>query len=265
MKKILFTFSLLLLLQAPVQTFAHDLLPAKIVEYLSDNPNATPEDIRAYAETLSPEISAQFSSKEEVIRLVRNQDTNALDNAWDFLVLGVKHILSGPDHILFVLSMLLVFGSLLELLKLTSTFTIAHSITLFLSGLGLVSLSPKIVEPIIALSIGFMAIATVFFGNHPLMRNNMGKIFLIFYFGLFHGFGFAGLLQEIAIPENRFMSSLFGFNIGIEIGQIIIIVLLLPFLLLFRNGPRYSLFTKFVALVISAFAFFWAGQRIFFS
>ena len=137
--------------------YAHDLLPKQVVQYLNEHPSATPEEIQAYAQTLDPEIAAKFTNTQDVIRIVRNRDTNVWDNALDFLKLGVGHILSGPDHILFVLSMLLVFASVYELLKLATTFTIAHSITLLLAGTGIIVLSPRISEPLIALSIACMA------------------------------------------------------------------------------------------------------------
>ena len=106
MKKFLFAFFLLIILQAPIPTFAHDLLPKQIVEYLASHPDATAEEIQAYAQTQDRAVASQFSSEEAVIRLVRNQHTNIWDNTLDFVVLGVKHILSGPDHILFVFGFL---------------------------------------------------------------------------------------------------------------------------------------------------------------
>ncbi len=264
MKKILPILALLFLLCSPTIVFAHDLLPMQIVEYLSAHPEATPEEIELYAKTLDPETAKKFSNTEEVIRMVRDQKTNVWDNAWDFLVLGIKHILSGLDHILFVLSMLLVFASTAELLRLTSTFTIAHSITLFLAGAGLFTLSPRIAEPFIALSIAFMAIATVLFGRHKFINDGWGKIGIIFFFGLFHGFGFAGLLKEIAIPKDKFVSSLLGFNIGIEVGQIIIIAFVLPFIFAYRKKSWYPLCIKFIAVAISILALFWFIERVFF-
>ena len=261
MKKRFFALLFSAVLCAPAVTFAHDLLPKQIVEYLSAYPGATPEEIRSYARTLDPEVAAKFTSREDVIRVLRNRDTSVWDNMRDFLVLGVGHILSGADHILFVLSMLLVFGSVWELLKLTTTFTVAHSITLFLAGAGIITLSPRISEPLIAFSIAFMAIATVFFRGR-LIGENRGKIATVFFFGLFHGLGFAGLLKEIAIPEDKFISSLFSFNIGIEIGQLVIISLALPLIFYCRKKVWYPKFIKLFALCISVLALYWVTVRI---
>ena len=244
--------------------FAHDLLPKQIVEYLHEHPNATPLEIQLYAQMEGGDIAQKFQDKEEVIRLVRNQDTSVLDNAYDFLKLGIGHIVSGPDHILFVLSLLLVFISMSEVLKLTGTFTIAHSITLILSALGLITVSTRVSEPLIAFSIAFVAISTVFFRNSRFTGGEKSKLATVFFFGLFHGMGFAGLLREIAIPSDKFISSLFAFNIGIEIGQLIIISFALPLILLFRKKPWYPKVIKVFAIIIALLALYWVIQRIFF-
>ena len=243
---------------------AHDLLPKEIVTYLHNHPNATPEEIQSYAQTQGGETAQKFQDKVEIIRLIKNQQTSVLDNAYDFLKLGVGHILSGSDHILFVLSLLLVFISLSEILKLTGTFTIAHSITLILSALGLITVSTRVSEPLIAFSIAFVAISTVFYGNSRFVGGEKSKLATVFFFGLFHGMGFAGLLREIAIPSDKFISSLFAFNIGIEIGQLIIISFALPLILLFRKKPWYPKVIKVFAIIIALLALYWVIQRIFF-
>lgn len=243
--------------------YAHDLLPKQVVQYLNVHPSATPDEIQAYAQTLDPEIAAKFTNTQDVIRIVRNRDTNVWDNALDFLKLGVGHILSGPDHILFVLSMLLVFASVYELLKLATTFTIAHSITLLLAGAGIIVLSPRISEPLIALSIACMAIITVFFKNSRFAHEGKGKPAIVFFFGLFHGLGFAGLLRQIEIPADKFLSSLFAFNVGVEIGQLIIIGCALPLIFYFRNYSWYPRMIQVLAVIISALALVWVVQRIF--
>ena len=137
--------------------------------------------------------------------------------------MGIEHILVGLDHILFVLTLLLVFVSIGEISKLATVFTVAHSLTLILAGTGLLVLSLAFVEPIIALSIACMAIATVFFSSCPIMKRYGVKTSLVFFFGLFHGLGFVGLLLELSIPADTFLSSLLVFNVEIEIGQLIII------------------------------------------
>lgn len=243
---------------------AHELLPKEVVEYISTHPNATPEEMRTFASTQSPEIAKKFASKstEEILAIIKNPNSKFLDNARDFLKLGVQHILSGADHILFVLSLLLVFVTAWEILRLATTFTIAHSITLVLAGTGVLVLPPKIVEPLIALSIAVMAIASVFFQKYEVMKSAIGKASIVFFFGLFHGLGFAGLLQEIAIPQDKFVSSLFAFNVGIEIGQLIIIGLALPFIFYFRKRAWYSKAIQVIAVGISLIALGWFFERV---
>ncbi len=243
---------------------AHELLPRPVLEYLEANPEATPEDIQAFAQTQSPDIAEQFENKERTIELIANQPTSFLDNFWDFIKLGVEHILSGPDHILFVLTLVLVFGSVREILKLTGTFTVAHSLTIILAGSGLLTLSSNIVEPIIALSIAYVAITSVFLTRFAMFKTLRAKLVTVFAFGLFHGLGFAGLLEEIQIPADRFVSSLLAFNVGIEIGQLIILGIILPPILYFRDRSWYPTLVKIIAITISIIALVWFVQRVFF-
>ncbi len=247
---------------APAPASAHELLPEKVIEYIKRNPNASPEQIKLYIEGNAPEYSDKVKSQQDVITLV-NQKTSFFDNSFDFLKLGIKHILSGPDHILFVLSLLLVFAGLKNVFKYTGAFTVAHSITLILAGSGLLTLSSRIVEPIIALSIAVVALGSVFLKDNKYIGDIKSKLGIIFFFGLFHGLGFAGLLKEIEVPEDKFLSSLLSFNLGIEIGQLVIIGLALPFIYLLRNKTWYPLLIKIIAGAIATIAIIWMFQRIF--
>ena len=241
---------------------AHELLPKNVIQYIKENPEATDEQIKDYIEKNAPEITELVKDQQNVIEIV-NQDTSFIDNALDFIKLGVSHILSGPDHILFVLSFMLVFVSLKEVLKYTTTFTIAHSITLILAGTGLLTLNPRLVEPVIAFSIAVVAITTVFLSKKTFLGSPRAKLLIIFSFGLFHGLGFAGLLKEIQIPSDKFLASLLSFNIGIELGQLIIVATALPFIYLLRNKSWYPKLIKVAAAVIASVALFWMFQRIF--
>ena len=246
-----------------LQASAHDLIPPELQQYVTDHPNATPQEIEAFANQQSPEFAKKFRDGAQILNIVRNRQTSFFDNAFDFVKLGIGHILSGPDHILFVLSLLLVFVSLREILNLTTTFTVAHSITLVLSGLGILTISPRITEPLIALSIVYVAITSVFFRDNKFIGGERGKIASVFFFGLFHGLGFAGLLREIQIPPDKFISSLFAFNVGIELGQLFIIMLALPVIYLFRHKPWYPAFIRILALCIAGLALVWIVQRLF--
>ncbi|HSH55383.1 MAG TPA: HupE/UreJ family protein [Candidatus Limnocylindrales bacterium] len=240
---------------------AHELIPKAVLEYVQNNPDATPEQIEAFDEQNSPEFSEATNGGADILRIAQNQDASLLDNSLDFIQLGIQHILSGPDHILFVLTLLLAFISIGKTLKLVTAFTLAHSITLILAGASILTLSSRIVEPLIALSISIMAVTTVFFKNNKYFGTIQAKAGIVFFFGLFHGLGFAGLLQEIQVPSDKFLSSLIAFNIGIEIGQIAIIMIALPFILLFKNKPWYNRLIQIFAGAIAVIGIVWAVQR----
>jgi hydrogenase/urease accessory protein HupE len=141
--------------------------------------------------------------------------------ATQYLVLGFEHILpKGLDHILFVLGIFLLSPRWRPVLWQVTTFTIAHSITLGLTIYGIVSLSPAIVEPLIALSITYVAIENLFTSTLKPWR-----IALVFAFGLLHGMGFAGVLNELGLPRSEFFTALVTFNLGVEAGQLAVIAL----------------------------------------
>ncbi|MEO1152177.1 MAG: HupE/UreJ family protein [Pseudomonadota bacterium] len=140
----------------------------------------------------------------------------AADTALVYIKIGVGHILpGGTDHILFVLALFLASTRLRSLILQISTFTVAHTITLALAASGLVTPPASIVEPLIALSIAFVAIETIVFRELPRWR-----LLVVFGFGLFHGLGFAGFIRDVGMPPQQFWSSLIGFNVGVELGQI---------------------------------------------
>ncbi len=114
----------------------------------------------------------------------------------------------------------------------------------------------------IAFSIGAVAITSVFFRKVSLVGSTRAKLGIIFFFGLFHGLGFAGLLREIQVPPDKFLASLFSFNIGIEIGQLIIVASALPFIYLLRKKSWYPLLIKIVSIIIAVIASAWMIQRL---
>jgi hypothetical protein len=188
--------------------------------------------------------------------------------------LGMEHIFIGTDHILFVLVLLLpavmVFSmadgwapvptfrsGLWRVMKIATMFTLAHSITLTLGGLEIIELPSKLVETVIALSI----IATAFHNLRPIFANR--EHLIAFAFGIFHGFGFAGLLSELGVGRGQRLLSLLGFNVGVEIGQAFIIMLLFPALFLLRRTALYSWVLRIGSIVLAAIASVWALERIF--
>jgi hydrogenase/urease accessory protein HupE len=136
-----------------------------------------------------------------------------------YLLLGFTHIVPlGLDHILFVLGMFLLSSRLRPVLTQVTAFTVAHSITLALSILGVVSVSGRVVEPLIALSIAYVAIE-----NLTTMKLKPWRIAIVFAFGLLHGLGFAGVLRELGIPRADLAPALIAFNAGVELGQLAVI------------------------------------------
>lgn len=142
-----------------------------------------------------------------------------LGTAWRYLALGFTHIVpKGFDHVLFVLGIFLLSGRARAVLWQVSAFTLAHSITLGLSMYGVVSAPQGIVEPLIAISIAYVAIENVFRSELKSWR-----IALVFAFGLLHGMGFAGALKELGLPPSEFVTALLTFNLGVETGQLAVI------------------------------------------
>jgi hypothetical protein len=140
--------------------------------------------------------------------------------AGQYIPLGFTHILpKGLDHILFVLGLFLLSTRLRSVLLQVTAFTVAHSITLGLSIYGVVALPPRIVEPLIALSIAYVAIE-----NIATRQLHAWRLAVVFGFGLLHGLGFAGVLRELGLPGGQFLAALLSFNVGVEAGQVSVIL-----------------------------------------
>jgi hydrogenase/urease accessory protein HupE len=194
--------------------------------------------------------------------VVRKTGGNNAD-VWGYVRLGISHILTGIDHLLFVLGLLLIVVGFRRLLKAITAFTVAHSITLGLATFGVVRISPRPVEAVIALSIVFLAV--------ELARHQRGmdgltfrKPWLVaFAFGLLHGFGFAGTLTQVGIPAGDIPRALLSFNVGVEIGQVgfigVVLALVASLRTLEVSLPQWS---RAVPLyTIGSFASFWFFQR----
>ena len=177
-----------------------------------------------------------------------------------FIQMGIHHILSGPDHVLFVLGLLLVQGTLRALLGVVTAFTLAHSITLSMTALDIGSLPPRLVEPIIALSIVAVGIENLVHRRVHLE----GRLWLAFGFGFFHGFGFAGALGEAGVPHDAVAWSLAAFNVGVEIGQACIVIVAVPLLrLVDRLNPVLAgNATRYASIGIAAVGVLWFVERL---
>jgi len=179
-----------------------------------------------------------------------------------YLKLGYEHILPlGFDHILFVLSLFLLSPKLKPVLVQSLAFTIAHSITLGLAMYNIITPPTHIVEPLIALSIMYVALENIF---SP--RLKASRIGVVFCFGLVHGMGFASALSDLGLPSNAYLSSLVMFNAGVELGQLtVILAAWFLFAKWFRNKPWYRKYIVIpLSLIIAAVAAFWTIERLFF-
>jgi len=171
-----------------------------------------------------------------------------------FLVLGIQHILTGYDHLAFLLALLLAGGSLRSNAKVITSFTVAHSLTLALATLGPVNIPPAIVEPVIAASI-------VFVGLENLFRRRLAARWLVtFSFGLVHGLGFASALRELGIGGlgARAAIPLLSFNLGVEVAQIVIAALVLPLVWRLEKRPTFKLkHVPALSLLITFAGLYW--------
>jgi len=155
-------------------------------------------------------------------------------SAASFFPLGIEHIATGYDHLLFLLALILCGGNLKSLIKIITAFTLAHSMTLGAAALGLVSLPSVWVEAVIALSIAYVAFENLF------PRFAISRRWTIsFLFGLVHGFGFSSVLQEIGLPKDSLVWALLNFNLGVEAGQLVAVLIALP-ALLWLNKQDYA-------------------------
>lgn len=183
---------------------------------------------------------------------------------------GIWHIWIGTDHILFLLSLLLpavllpglreqqasLRAAFVDVLKVVTAFTLAHSITLTLASLSLVSLPSRWVESAIAASVVLAALNNLY----PLFRGR--RPVAAFLFGLIHGFGFASVLRDLGLPQSALVSSLFGFNVGVEIGQLAIVAVFLPLAWWLRKSWFYRQLFTWGSLAIALVAAVWLVERI---
>lgn len=174
-----------------------------------------------------------------------------------FVLLGIEHIFLGYDHILFLLALILLGGRLRDMVKIVTAFTVAHSITLTLAGLGLLALPPRLIESGIALSIVYVAAENFW------IKETSHRWILTFFFGLVHGFGFANVLRDLGLPSRGLVTSLLAFNVGVEIGQIAIVALLFPVTVWLARQKFRRQVVLAVSGVILLFGLGWLVERVF--
>jgi hydrogenase/urease accessory protein HupE len=171
--------------------------------------------------------------------------------------MGLEHIFTGYDHLLFLFGLLLVGGPLRSLVAAVTAFTLAHSITLGLAAFDVWAPSPRFIEPAIALSIAYIGV------ENWVVRDARGRWRITLPFGLVHGFGFAGALREIALPRDQMATAVFGFNLGVEIGQLAVLAVFLPVVLALRKTAMWQrVGMRASALAIALTGFVWFVARL---
>jgi hypothetical protein len=198
--------------------------------------------------------------------------TRAASSRWAFLIEGARHILGGYDHVLFLICLLLPAvlrrtpdgwkpvehpsQAILPIVGVVSSFTVAHSITLGLAALKIVSLPSSFIDPAIAATIALAALDNIW----PIFP--VRRIFITFFFGLIHGFGFATVLSELNLPTADFAWALLQFNVGLEVGQLIVVVVATVVLFGLRDWPRYRpLVVRGGSFAAMLFATLWFIER----
>jgi len=178
-----------------------------------------------------------------------------------FIPAGIHHILIGPDHLLFLVGLLLLGGSMRRLLLVVSAFTVAHSITLSLAALNILTPPARLIEPAIALSIVYVG------ADNLMVRGGRDvRTWIAFVFGFIHGFGFANVLREMDLPRRALGWSLFSFNVGVEIGQLFVVVVVASLLATLRSrsealGRQLAVVGSVVVIIAGTF---WFIERVFF-
>ena len=178
-----------------------------------------------------------------------------------FFALGIEHILTGYDHLLFLLALMVGGGSAWALVKIVTAFTLAHSVTLAAAALDLIALPSQIVESAIALSIAYVALENLL----VVERGNSRRWLIALVFGLVHGFGFSAVLKELGLPPNGLAWSLLLFNLGVEAGQAGVIVAAVPFLIGLRRASWRRQAVRAMSLAVLAVAVVLLVERAFFA
>ncbi len=181
---------------------------------------------------------------------------------WKYTLIGFQHILpEGFDHILFITCVFLLNTNIKQIILQASLFTVAHTITLGLAMYGVINPPPNIIEPLIAISIVFLAIENIYFKQVKPWR-----LVMVFLFGMVHGMGFAGALSQLGMPQYAFATALISFNVGVELGQLTIILLL--YFLLSKPFSKKIWYRRGIvipmSLAIALLATWWTVERIWF-
>lgn len=208
--------------------------------------------------------NVRTSSGERQITIEETSRKTAIDvdrpvaTGWlDFIKLGIEHIVTGYDHLLFLVALLATAKGAWSVVRIVTAFTLAHSVTLSLAVLGIVTIPGRIIEPLIAASIVWVALE-----NLVVKEPGRRRWIWAFAFGLVHGFGFASALGELGLQGPAIARALVGFNLGIEIGQLMFVAVFLPALMLLQRGRGAELIPRLASLAVAAVGAYWFVQRV---
>jgi hypothetical protein len=211
---------------------------------------AVPDETRRYDDLVRAELGDQRATRSAA-------DVHPVQTLLHFLTEGVEHIFTGYDHVLFVVTLILSVRSWRRLAVTVTAFTAAHSVTLALATLGLVVLPALLVEPLIAATVLFVAVDAVL---RPVARTRAP---IAFGFGLIHGFGLSSVLRDLGLTGRALVAPLLGFNLGVELGQLLIVTPLFALLLLLRRDERrFAHVHRVVATGVAVIAAFWIILRV---
>jgi hydrogenase/urease accessory protein HupE len=185
------------------------------------------------------------------------QGETANSSWFSFFKLGMLHIITGYDHLLFLLALLLRKQTFKQYAAIITAFRIAHSITISLAVLDVITLPSRFVEAVIAFSIVYVALENIF---RKEIRHRWGLTFL---FGLIHGLGFATILKEMNIPKSNLAVTLVNFNIGIEVVQLGLVLLILPLLTYMFKLKSSKMIIRIGSIIVAALGAFWLIERLF--
>jgi hypothetical protein len=184
-------------------------------------------------------------------------DPHAGVTFWRFIGQGMLHIFTGYDHVLFILTLVVVVASWRQLAAIVTSFTAAHSLTLVLATLGVVNPSGRIVEPLIALTVLIVAVDAL------VRPNTKPRTVLAFAFGLIHGLGLSSALRTLGLSGRGLVSALVGFNVGVELGQLVIVAPAFALVLVLRkNEPSFTRIRVLLCASVAAIAVFWIAARV---
>ncbi len=241
-----------------LQTSAGQVLSERLISANNDSLAVQLDSARVVATA----HSGAKATGEGVIQPVDSVVSPAAKVAFpDFLIMGVRHIWTGYDHLLFLFGLLIVTRNFGSSVKIITCFTIAHSITLAVATLNLVQIPSRVVEPLIAASILYVGVENLMRGGEP-----KGRWLLTFAFGLIHGFGFASVLRELGVGTNGsgIAVPLVSFNLGVEVGQIAIAAIALPVIWKLRSNPVFiRRWVPACSVAVALLGAYWFFERVF--